>query len=386
MDRRYEVVVVGAGPSGSAAAQACAKSGLSTLLLEEQAHIGVPVQCAGLLSCSAFNECRVSRKSVLNTVSGATIAGDSDAFSFDAGRTMAYVVDRSLLDQEMGADAADSGADIELKTRATGIDLNGHILTTNGIRGTQNIQYQILIAADGPRATIGRMAGLSRAPVYLSGLQCDIPGDLDQTKVTIYPNASPEFFGWAIPIGPGRARVGMCGINQVKDKFKTFLSGFGSKSVQFVSGTIPLGTLERTVTEGIMVVGDAAAFAKPTSGGGVYTGVRSARHAAEVAITACEKNQYNRVFLSEYEQRWKRDFGRELRTGFAAFRLRQHISPGDMDKVITLMSDPEIRDLIVRKGDMDRPGRLLLNLLIHPRMYSAASVVLGSLIRSYYTS
>ena len=46
----YDVIVVGAGPAGSAAARECAQLGLSTLCLEEHGTIGYPVQCAGLLS------------------------------------------------------------------------------------------------------------------------------------------------------------------------------------------------------------------------------------------------------------------------------------------------------------------------------------------------
>ncbi|HJK47411.1 MAG TPA: FAD-dependent monooxygenase, partial [Methanocorpusculum sp.] len=53
----YDVIIAGAGPTGSAAARFCAKAGLSTLVLEEHAAIGYPVQCAGLLSNSAFAEC-----------------------------------------------------------------------------------------------------------------------------------------------------------------------------------------------------------------------------------------------------------------------------------------------------------------------------------------
>jgi geranylgeranyl reductase family protein len=383
MDRRYEVVVVGAGPSGSAAAHVCAKAGLSTLLIEEQAHIGVPIQCAGLLSCSAFQECRVSLNSVLHTVSGATITAEHASLSFDAGKTKAYVVDRSLLDQEMGLAAADAGADIQLKTRVCRLSPLLHTIMTSGAYGRENVKYTILIAADGPRASMGRMAGLPRAPVYLSGLQSDIPYETDIDKVTIYPNASPEFFGWAIPLGKGRTRVGLCGITHVKEKFERFLAGFGSRRMNFVSGTIPLGTLQRTMAEGLMVVGDAAALAKPTSGGGVYTGIRSARHAAAVALHACEENRSDPAFLSEYEQRWKKDLGRELKRGYAAFRFRQMISPVDMVKVINHMDDQSIRNTIVRRGDMDRPGRLIGNLLVHPRMYSAIGILLQSYIRNY---
>ncbi|PWR73831.1 NAD(P)/FAD-dependent oxidoreductase [Methanospirillum lacunae] len=382
MDRNYEVVVVGAGPSGSAAAESCAKAGLNVLLIEEQAHIGVPVQCAGLLSCSAFEECKVSTRSVLNTVSGATVKAGHASLSFDAGKTKAYVVDRSMLDQEMGYAAADAGAEIQLKTQAHDLNINQHKILVRGSNGHEHIRYQILIAADGPRASIGRMAGLPRAPVYLSGLQCDLASEVDQDKVTIYPNASPEFFGWVIPMGEGRARVGMCGITHVREKFDTFISGFGSQRVQFVSGTIPLGTLKTTVAEGIMTVGDAAAMAKPTSGGGVYTGVRAARHAGAIVALACETGRTDPAFLSQYEKRWRSDIGKELKIGYAAFRYRQTISPQDMEQIVSVMSNPDIRDLIVQKGDMDRPGRLLRSLLLHPSMYRAGGVVIKSAIRA----
>ncbi|MCZ2416322.1 MAG: FAD-dependent oxidoreductase, partial [Burkholderiales bacterium] len=85
MHRKFDVIVVGGGPVGSTAARICAKSGLKTLLVEEQAHLGYPVQCAGLLSNSAFFECEVSQSSVLNTVSGASIHAGDATCSFDAG-------------------------------------------------------------------------------------------------------------------------------------------------------------------------------------------------------------------------------------------------------------------------------------------------------------
>ncbi|HWQ66328.1 MAG TPA: NAD(P)/FAD-dependent oxidoreductase [Methanospirillum sp.] len=383
MDQGWDVVVVGAGPAGSAAAADCASAGLSTLLIEEQAHIGFPVQCAGLLSCSAFSECRVTNRSVLNTVSGAVVSAGSASCSFDAGQIKAYVVDRGMLDQEMGWTAANAGAEIQLKTGAHSVDIRNKVLKTRGVAGIQEIRYRVLIAADGPRSTISRAAGLDRAPVYLSGLQCDIPYDMEQQKVAIFPNASPEFFGWVIPMGKGRARIGMCGISGVRELFERFIRPFGRSGVHYVSGTIPIGTLPKTFSDGLMVVGDAAALAKPTSGGGVYTGIRSARHAAAVAIQSCEEDRTDASFLSTYEKRWKKDFGRELKIGYTAFGVRQKISPTKMESLIREMSRPSIQDLIVRKGDMDRPGRLIASLLVHPRMMIAGGSLLSGIIRSF---
>jgi flavin-dependent dehydrogenase len=164
MHRRYDVVVVGGGPAGSTAARICAESGLKTLLVEEQAHIGYPVQCAGLLSCNAFSECEVSKSSVMNTVSGADVHAGTATCSFDAGKTMAYVVDRAALDQEMARRAADAGADIRLKTIASGISRRSKTLRVKGIYGTKEVEYSMVIAADGPRSTISRMVGIPRAP------------------------------------------------------------------------------------------------------------------------------------------------------------------------------------------------------------------------------
>ena len=123
--RMYEVVVVGAGPTGSAAARYCAEMGISTLLVEEHATIGYPLQCAGLLSTAAFAECRVSRDPIIREIRGARInSGDEDTLTIDGGTTKAFVVDRPRLDREMATLALRAGAEMVLKTRVYGIEGN----------------------------------------------------------------------------------------------------------------------------------------------------------------------------------------------------------------------------------------------------------------------
>ncbi len=102
----------------------------------------------------------------------------------------------------------------------------------------------------------------------------------------------------------------------------------------YVTGTLPLGLMPKTYGHRTLFVGDAAGFAKPTSGGGVYTGIRSARHAASIAATCCETDTFTDAALAEYEQRWKADMGRELDLGFRIFQMRQTISAQEMDALI----------------------------------------------------
>ncbi len=373
----YDVVVVGAGPCGSAAARSCAEAGLSTLCIEEHAAIGHPVQCAGLLSCQAFRECGVSERSVQNRVRGARICyGEGASLAFDAGTTRAYVVDRGTLDLEMARIAADRGAEYSLKTYAHAIRGSSLLVTERGER--REIPFRILIAADGPRSTIARMLGMERSRILLSGLQCEVPCDLDPHLVEIHPHASPDFFGWAIPVRDGRARVGLCGIRDVRERFQRFAARFGQSSLSLVSGAIPLGVMPRTYGRRVLFVGDAAGFPKPTSGGGIYTGVRSARHAARVASRCCESGNFDDDALRSYEFAWKKDFGHELAVGMRLLSLRRRMRETELNGILERMNDPEILAAIVQYGDMDRPSRLLQQLARRPGLIR----ILGTLFRA----
>jgi geranylgeranyl reductase family protein len=363
----YDVIVAGAGPAGSSAAGFCAKAGLSVLVLEEHGSAGYPVQCAGILSEAAFAECRVSEKSVYNTVSGAGIFGSSGhGFSFDAGKTMARIVDRGRLDAEIAARAADAGAVFSMKTCVTKIHPAARRLETTGVSGREDIPYNILIAADGPRSVVARGLGIPPSRYIYSGIQAEITGSWDTHQVELYPNASPDFFAWVIPLSENRARAGLCGMQNVPERFSAFLKRFQPGNVHEVTGTIPIGIRKRTFGSGCMLAGDAAGFPKPTSGGGVYTGIRSARHAGAVAVAACETGDTSDAALSAYQKRWYADFGRELETGMQLLNLRRSISPGEMDGLIDTFRAPEIASLITGYGDMDRPSGLAKKLMMHP--------------------
>lgn len=377
----YDVIVVGAGPAGSAAARYCAMAGLRTLMVEEHATIGYPVQCAGLLSENAFAECDVSSKSVIQTVRGATLHSSKGCeLNFDAGKTKALVVDRAVLDREMAENAVSAGADIMVKTYAS--DIRDNVLLTKGVDGHREIPFRLLIAADGPRSHIRTIRGMKPPMRFYSGIQADIPYETDTSFVHLYPDASPDFFGWVIPAGEGRARVGLSGGADVPSRFSSFVSQFGDSCLHQVTGTIPMGVMPRTYGVRTLFVGDAAGFAKPTSGGGVYTGVRSSRYAADVASVCCEKDRFDDSALAPYESAWKNDFGKELDFGYRFLEMRPKVSANDIDDVCRALNTPEMKRVIVEYGDMDRPKELMLRLLKNPTIFRLAGNVAKSELRS----
>ena len=380
----YDVVVAGAGPTGTAAARACAEAGLRTLCIEEHGTIGHPVQCAGLLSMAAFSECRVSSRPILNRVSGARfIPSQGEPLVIDAGEPKACVVDRGVLDREMAEAAAKAGAAFRLKTSV--VSVKGTRLVSKGSRGREEIGFSVLIAADGVRSTIARDLGLGHAACLLGGLQAEVRTPADPRFVEIRPHASPEFFGWVIPSGTGRARVGLCGEGDLRQRLADLLRPHEGGVLDMVSGALPLGPLGRTYGSRALVAGDAAGMAKPTSGGGIYTGVRAARHAAAVAAECCRKGSFRDRDLAPYEKLWREDFGRELAVGMALFRVRRELSPAEVDSVIEALRDPDIVREIVEIGDMDRPAALVRRLGTNPRVIRAAGILLAGGLRALIT-
>ena len=157
----------------------------------------------------------------------------------------------------------------------------------------------------------------------------------------MYPDASPEFFAWRIPIDRKRVRIGLAGMTRCEEKNSvSFAQRFNGSCLDFVLGTIPIGVMPVTYGDRTMYVGDAGGFAKPTSGGGVYTGIRTARHAAATAYYCIENQIFDDATLSRYEQMWKQDIGKELERGLLMFRMRQTFGPVETDRLVRALSDP----------------------------------------------
>ncbi|HJJ36654.1 MAG TPA: NAD(P)/FAD-dependent oxidoreductase [Methanocorpusculum sp.] len=375
----YDVVVLGAGPVGNTAARYCADLGLKTLVVEEHGTIGYPVQCAGLLSNAAFAECGVSNHPVLRTVSGAKIFGSNDAapLSFDAGVTKAYVVDRGMLDRETAERAGDVGADFRMKTAVVRVSEEKKVLYT---ASGDEISYRVLIAADGPWSVAAKSFGVLASPYVYSGIQAEVTYPVDTPQVCLYPHFSPDFFAWVIPVSSTRSRIGLCGTRDVPARFAAFTRYLQvSGKMELVTGTVPVGVRKRICGPSWMLAGDAAGFPKPTSGGGIYTGLRSARHAADTALDALESGN-----TSAYAARCQDDFGRELETGLQILKFRRGLATADVDHVLETLNTPAILDLITKYGDIDKPSHLFRQLIRRPELLRLGSIGMKGLFRMFF--
>ncbi|VVB86897.1 Digeranylgeranylglycerophospholipid reductase [uncultured archaeon] len=367
---KYDVVVVGAGPAGAVASEYAARFGARTLLIEEHASIGSPVQCTGLISTAALRVCGLVKGSfALAKIKGAFVyAPDGEELCVRGKDIKAYVIDRKIFDRALVGRSLDEGVDILLRTRFTGFSKNKISVISGGER--KEIEASVIIGADGVQSSVGRAAGIARCKKILSGIQFEAPyaaKDPEFVEIFTGKDIAPGFFGWAVPFG-GMARIGLAKNPDdfpARDYLGKLLehpvvaSRYRGSRTEHVLGGIPLGSPDKTVKDNVMLVGDAAGQVKPTSGGGVYMGAICARIAGEVAAKASRKE----AGLEEYEKRWRSAVGKELATGMRIHKSLGKLSDHNLNEFMAFLNRPEIRQIITEYGDMDHPSILLQKLI-----------------------
>jgi len=348
--------------------------------VEEHARVGHPVQCAGLVSQRVL-DLAGSSSMVLDAVAGATVFGPSlGSVSFAAATPKAFVIDRAGLDVFLADGAARAGARYAAGARFDRLDRPpaGPVVAqlSDAHGGTRQVEAKFVVGADGVASAVARALRLRRPVEILPAFEAEVPhspGDARQVEVYLGNELSPGLFGWWIPDGSGGARIGVAAspgpvtareyydrlVRQIERRFRTTLS---RPTAMLVSG-IPIGTLPHTSTDRGLLVGDAAAQVKPLSGGGIFTGMRCAEIAADVADRCLRSGDLSARALAEYDRRWHAELGEEFRQALFLRRLFVRLSDRDLDRVVEALQGAELQASIVAFGDIDFPTHVARQLL-----------------------
>lgn len=363
-----DIAVVGGGPAGSACAALLAR-GHDVTVFEEHPRIGVPVQCAGLISDAAIRLSGVS-PSFLATVYGAeAVFPDGTVVEVRSKKPKARVVDRSELDSLMAARAMDAGAEYRTSERVRSVGVSDGVVLEHPSGTTR---ADLAIGADGPASVVAASIGNNAPSEMIRGIQADVRAGMDRQdmfRMHLGSEFAPGFFAWEIPCGDF-TRVGLCtswSAGPPAPYLKHLLSrlGYSDKVVGMSCGRIPVGRRRAMSSDRIMLVGDAASQIKPISGGGIYPSMIAAPLLAEVASSAIAENDLSAKRLGEYDRRFEAVVGRELRSGARIRRWFVRMDDDDLNRAGGYSARPDVRT-VLDTMEIDNPVTVIPKLLRHP--------------------
>ncbi len=378
----YDVAIVGGGPIGGFIADKISKKGFNVALYEEHKNIGEPLKCAGLVSSRVFDIVDVKKENIIqNSIKGAHIHSPSgQILTIGGDKVHALVINRSMFDYEIIKQAMESNTEVFLENKIISAKKSEDHIKFRTSKNNKNIRCKLLVGADGPFSTIRKWFNFSEPTEILKGIGAEITNtNLDPNFVEIFlgRNVAPGFFAWIIPTNKSgtKARTGLC-ISPDMSNFtpKHFLLNL-FKNKQFsdffknveitkrIGGAIPLGPLKKTYADNMLLVGDAAAQVKPTSGGGIYTGLLCASHCITVAEAALQKNNFSQQILKKYQKMWSADIGKELNRGMRFRTIFKNLTDKQIDKYIEKFQNLKTIDIISKYGDIDYPSKLAIPLL-----------------------
>lgn len=285
-----DVLVVGLGPAGGAAALAAAGAGLRVAAVERRKQVGVPVQCAELIPLGLAHHAKaegVARQHVATMLthlpSGKTVETASPGL----------MIDRSAFDQALARQAEEKGAALFMASRLVGLDAASSTAVVATAYGKLEFGYRLLIAADGPHSSVARLLGMSQLEtVRARQYTVRLSRREEKTEIWLSPDY-PGGYAWLFPkgevanIGLGLFRNSAADPKKLLDALHSRLVGEGrveSPILQRTGGAIPVSGLRTSLVSGnVLFAGDAAGLTHPITGAGIAAAVMSGEHAGLAA-------------------------------------------------------------------------------------------------------
>jgi digeranylgeranylglycerophospholipid reductase len=382
----YDVVVAGGSISGLLAAREIAAGGFSVIVLEEDAEIGTPEHCGGLVSISGIQKLgMVPDVDTIenNKIVQAKIFSPSSSFEISAERQKVIVLDRRAFDKQIAFQAQKKGAEIRVKCSMRSFAKEGSEYIVKTSEG--NFSCKFFVDARGIASIINRnrdgVLHSAQYEVYASWIE---PHTIE---VAFNNQQYPGFFAWIIPTGQGKGKVGVAGrrINAAS-ALQSYIDSKGKNSVvRKVYAPIWInGPLQSFVFDRMIVVGDAAGQSKPTTAGGIYSCGMGGVLAGRALVSALDKMNNEgyklQLLLKQYQSNWLSMFKPEFDKMLLARRLLERMDNKAIDDLITAIPTEVVHDASI-DSNFDFHSTALAKILGAKGATRMAKAILGNEIR-----
>jgi len=370
---RFDVAVIGGGPSGLHAASLLAERGLKVLVAEKKREIGSNIICTGIVGKEIFQEFSISPDPVIRNIQIVKVVSSSgNSLHYQHPSTFACIVDRKLFDQALAEKARSAGAEIALGTCVRDVTLgrDGVEIETEGWDApARTFAARMVILATGIDYRLNKKLGLGVPDDHLLGAQAELEiSNGAAATIFIGKSVAPGAFAWAVPTVEGRLRLGLVTSREPRAWFLSLMKKFyPEKMDEFRPESIQIkaiaqGLVSRTYGDRVITLGEAAGQVKTTTGGGIYFGLLCSRIAADVVHHCHQAGSFSAQSLSAYEKAWRESIQREIIVGHYARRIFSLFSDAQIERLFDLVKTDGIIPLVQAKGQFDWQSGLLIEL------------------------
>ena len=394
------MIIVGAGPAGTATAISLQNSGLSVALLDKAVFPRDKI-CGDALSVDVINQLKILSPLLSKEFHafdkkvpayGVRIFSPDGnhvdvPFYYKGEKASGYISQRIAFDHLLirhlthvsNVRFFEDCEVISVKCIADSVQLK----TNNG-----TFNAAVIVGSDGAHSVIGKelqpttldkkhySAGLR---VYYEGVTSFHPENF--IELHFFKNILPGYL-WIFPLPNNRANVGIGVLSSVVSKSKIklrqilddlittddrFKERFRcANALETVKGFgLPLGSRQRKLSgDRFLLTGDAASLIDPFSGEGIANAIRSGRIAASHITNAFQRQDFSASFNLEYDREIYRRMGKELRLSYGLQKLCRY--PFLFNFIVKKANNsPYIRQFLIEALANVEKKKSLLN----PRFY-----------------
>lgn len=346
----FDIIIVGAGPAGCAAAHQLSGKGFRIALLEKSSFPRDKI-CGDALSPDVVKQLQIldpllaekfQMESSTSACYGLRLFAEGGHFldlpfpQVSDSAAPCYVMRRMDFDHFLFK-AIEAKKDIHIyenaALKALHIDADGVKAETDSLK----LEAKVILAADGAQSRVRSLLGMAGIDKkhhcaglrqYYKGVQG--LGPKGQLELHFYPEIAPGYF-WIFPLSEDEANVGIGMISEalsaekikLRERLEHTLKNHPQLKERFSRAEalekpqgfgLPLGSLKRSCSgERYLLLGDAAGLIDPLSGEGIGNALRSGRVAAEHLLKAFEVKRWDAQFNQAYDKEIYRRMGDEFK-------------------------------------------------------------------------